>query len=489
MSTKATTPNKPRMLRVSDLRRELQSLLLGAEMAHKADIQTYSCGHLSPYALSQTQPHRRRTEEPIWEMSEDREKDEEEGLSPSPFTQRLQRETKMAANIEKMTEAMFDFTVAKGLKPTVLKPGQHESLTDTQRGTKGEEGEERERRKTSLKMVLDTSELFLVKPSIASRTKPPGGVEGNQNRYWFTQSHLGGLTKKDQMRMMRHFDRQVLRKQDLRDRNWISGNKAAEVYEWKLEKELRRLSDQSWPSRDRLGVFSDVFNNVCEGSPVFRDILREIKTDYDLYLNSILDSQTSLEDLSELAPLGGLALVGAEDLEEAGKEVSRLGEEAQRALEENDRVRNQFQNARDRVMEIPEDKGIRKEATRKEATLPGLMRPGEEAVSFIDRVQPKRRQVWIMWEEVQLLQKELKEKMVSIITTGATERCIRDSKGEIMRLLASNERFRNTNKDLESNLNMILNRVKASKDVKAEVWDKIWTALLHEEATTQPLVN
>ncbi|XP_064863890.1 uncharacterized protein C6orf118-like [Oncorhynchus nerka] len=487
MSTRATDPNKPRMLRVSDARRALQSLLLGAEMAHKADIQTYSCGHLSPYALSQNQPHRRRTEEPIWEMSEvqDREKGEEEGLSPCPFTQRLQRQTKMAANIEKMTEAMFDFTVAKGLKPTVLKPGQHESLTGTQRGTKGEEGEERERRrKTRLKMVLDTSELFLVKPSIASQTKPPGGVEGNQDRYWFTQSHLGGLTKKDQMRMMRHFDRRVLRKQDLRDRNWISGNKAAEVYEWKLEKELRRLSDQSCPSRDRLGVFSDVFNNVCEGSPVFRDILREIKTDYDLYLNSILDSQTSLEDLSELALLGGLAIVGAEDLEEAGNEVSKLGEEAQRALEENDRVRNQFQNLRDRVMEIPDDEGL-----HKEATLPGLLRPGEGPISFIDRVQPKRRQVWIMWEEVQLLQKELKEKMVSIITTGATERCIRDSKGEIMRLLASNERFRNTNKDLESNLNMILNRVTTSEDVKAEVWDKIWTALRHEDDRTQPLVN
>ncbi|XP_071247474.1 uncharacterized protein C6orf118-like [Salvelinus alpinus] len=487
MSTKATTPNKPRMLRVSDGRRELRSLLLGAEMAHKADIQTYSCGHLSPYALRQTQPHRRRTEEPIWEMSEvqDREKDEEEGLNPSPFTQRLQRQTKMAANIEKMTEAMFDFTVAKGLKPTVLKPGQHESLTGTQRGMEREEGEERERRrKTSLKMVLDTSELFLVKPSVASQTKPPGGVEGNQDRYWFTQSHLGGLTKKDQMRMMRHFDKQVLRKQDLRDRNWIRGNKAAEVYEWKLEKELRRLSDQSCPSRDRLGVFSDVFNDVCEGSPVFRDILREIKTDYDLYLNSILDSQTSLQDLSELAPLSVLALVGAEDLEEAGNEVSRLGEEAQRALEENERVRNQFQNGRDRVMEIPEDTGL-----RKETTLPGLMNPGEGAVSFIDRVQPKRRQVWIVWEEVQLLQKELKEKMVSIITTGATERCIRDSKGEIMRLLASNERFRSTNKDLESNLNMILNRVRTSEDVKAEVQDKIWTALRHEDDRTQPLVN
>ncbi|CDQ87466.1 unnamed protein product [Oncorhynchus mykiss] len=126
---------------------------------------------------------------------------------------------------------------------------------------------------------------------------------------------------------------------------------------------------------------------------------------------------------SELALLGGLAIVGAEDLEEAGNEVSRLGEEAQRALEENDRVRNQFQNVRDRVVETPDDEGL-----HKEATLPGLLRPGEGPISFIDRVQPKRRQVWIMWEEVQLLQKELKEKMVSIITTGATERCIRDSK-------------------------------------------------------------
>ncbi|CAB1311747.1 unnamed protein product, partial [Coregonus sp. 'balchen'] len=319
MSTKASTPNKPRRLRVSDV--------------------------------------------------QEREKDEEEGLSPSPLTQHLQRQTKMAANIEKMKEAMFDFTVAKGLKPKVLKPEQHESSTGTQRGTKGEEGEERERRKTRSKMVLDTSELFLVKPSVASQTKPPGGVEeGNQDRYWFTQSHLGGLTKKDQMRMMKHFDRQVLGKQDLRDRKWISGNKAAEVYEWKLEKELRRLSDQSRPSRDRLGVFSDVFNDVCEGSPVFRDILREIKTDYDLYLNSILDSQTSLEDLGQ-------------------RIWRRLGTRCPGWGRRHRGVRNQFQNARDRVMEIPDDKGL-----RKEATLPGLMRPGEGAVSFIDRVQPKRRQ-------------------------------------------------------------------------------------------------
>lgn len=41
--------------------------------------------------------------------------------------------------------------------------------------------------------------------------------------------------------------------------------------------ELEKLSAQSCPSRDRLVVFSDVFDDVCEGSPVFGRILREIK--------------------------------------------------------------------------------------------------------------------------------------------------------------------------------------------------------------------
>lgn len=44
-----------------------------------------------------------------------------------------------------------------------------------------------------------------------------------------------------------------------------------------LTQGLKKLSGLSWPSRDRLAVFSDVFDDVCEGSPVFGRILREIK--------------------------------------------------------------------------------------------------------------------------------------------------------------------------------------------------------------------
>lgn len=41
--------------------------------------------------------------------------------------------------------------------------------------------------------------------------------------------------------------------------------------------ELQKLSAQSWPSRDHLVVFTDVFDDVSEGSSVFGRILREIK--------------------------------------------------------------------------------------------------------------------------------------------------------------------------------------------------------------------
>ena len=48
-----------------------------------------------------------------------------------------------------------------------------------------------------------------------------------------------------------------------------------------------------------------------------------------------------------LAPLEALeegGIEGAAELQEACQEVSRLGEEARRALEENDRYRGQLQN-------------------------------------------------------------------------------------------------------------------------------------------------
>ena len=55
-------------------------------------------------------------------------------------------------------------------------------------------------------------------------------------------------------------------------------------------------------------------------------------------------------------------------------------------------------------------------------------RQAEACVGPLDRVQPHRRQVWDTWQEVQQLETEIRDTMVSTITTSAIERCIRDTK-------------------------------------------------------------
>lgn len=48
-------------------------------------------------------------------------------------------------------------------------------------------------------------------------------------------------------------------------------------------------------------------------------------------------------------------------------------------------------------------------------------------LSSIAQVEAKRQQVWKVWNEVQSLQKDIRETMVSTVTTSALENCIRDS--------------------------------------------------------------
>ncbi|KAM4607888.1 uncharacterized protein C6orf118-like [Polymixia lowei] len=441
-----STPRKPKP-RCSDVHSDLRRLLLATEAGHKADIHTYCSGHLGPLSLTSKQPHQ-KTKQCFWMMSQG---GEEAAYPP------LLQQTGVLANIKKMRDSLSHFTAATALAESKFWGPKQEETADSSPRT------DRKEEVTPPKMALNISDSLLVTAKTQARTKLPLCEEEGQHRFWLAHSHQAGLTKKGQLRTMQRFGRQVIGKQDLWERNRMAGGKAAEMHEKKLRKELRKLSVQSWPSRDRLTVFSDVFDDVCDGSPIFGGILREIKKDYDLYLNSIMASQSSLQDMSLMTPLEEMdhGIVKPEDLEEAEKEVSRLEEEARRTLEENDRVRNEFQNLK--AMRDPEDT---------ERPLPGLLQDDGITVSSVDRLQSKRIQVWNMWKEIQQLEREIKEKMVSVITTAATERSIRDSKAEIMRLLASNDRLKNTNKDLENNINIVLNREKASAALRQAVWEK-----------------
>ncbi|KAA8583939.1 hypothetical protein FQN60_015147 [Etheostoma spectabile] len=399
-------------------RSDIQRLLLAAEAGQKDDILTYSSGHLGPRCLNQSQPHR-DTKQSFWSMSQSLKE------TPKPLKSQLTR-TKALVYVKKkeMKVCPPKFSTGTALvKSEILKSRQDKASHCSSHADKREDG-------SLPKIVYCSSNSLPIQPRAFSQNKSKylSDLEGKQQFVQEGQNNDGQLKKKQQ------FGRKVIAKQDL----W-AGIHVAEMHERKLQKELSRLSVHSWPSRDRLAVFSDVFDDVCEGSPVFGRILREIK---------LLD--TSLKDL-------GNGKVRQMELEDAEKEVFRLEQEARRALEENKRVRNESQNVP--AIIGPEDSDM------KNPYVSGLQD------SCTNNLQSKRLQVLNTWREIQQLEEEIKEKLVSSVTTTATAGRIKDLK------------------DLENNINMVLDREKASKAIRRMLWDKIHCDLqtesnkLHQQVT------
>ncbi|KAL4641282.1 hypothetical protein GN956_G11923 [Arapaima gigas] len=311
---------------------------------------------------------------------------------------------------------------------------------------------------------LNHTELLLFKPNCAVE---PGG---SQARCWMTRSHLAGLTRKEQLRMMQELEQHVLKKWDLWEPVWMSSSREAKRLERRLEKELQKLRGEEQLSRERLQVFSALLEDLCCRSHVFGDSLREIKREYDLYLNSLGSTSDLMPDQMDTLGCVGSGVAGMQELEEARKEVSRLTEEVRGALEENNRVRQEIQSLQGQT---PEDKGVCRETVQDRQKL-------KECPAYsVAQVQLRAHQVWRMWEEVQNLKKEMKEEMVPKVTVSVTEQRIRESKADIRKLLKSNRHLQKGNKNAERDISAVFTRSKAKDEMKEELWDKIWTALGH----------
>uniref|UniRef100_A0A4W3GZU4 Translin-associated factor X-interacting protein 1 N-terminal domain-containing protein n=1 Tax=Callorhinchus milii TaxID=7868 RepID=A0A4W3GZU4_CALMI len=199
-------------------------------------------------------------------------------------------------------------------------------------------------RSSFLSEELKLAELMLLK----SRSLRCGTYHSEHDRgqYQFVKSYVAGVTKKDQFNKFVAFEKTILRKQDILDKNVISGHKAVEQHEWKLSQELMKIGDIKGPNFIRLRIFSDVFEDICRDSPSFCIILREIKAEYDGYLASILESQPSDQCKNFLAQFQGMdsRTVRTHHVEEAQQEVSRLEQKAKIALGWNDQRRTELEN-------------------------------------------------------------------------------------------------------------------------------------------------
>lgn len=191
--------------RRSDMQSKLKQLLHSVEKAHKADIQTYSSGHLAPNSLTH-KPLYCRPLKPNW----NKPKRKDVGLS------QLQKRSKMEANVEETTDALHSFTIAPKLQdPGIQKRPESSTSTD-------------------LRGDLGMAELA----NLRKAKQVPSCTESDtveQDSRWFTHSHEAGLTWRDRLCQRQRFDTQVLKTKDLTTRKCLSGREAAKRHERKLQ--------------------------------------------------------------------------------------------------------------------------------------------------------------------------------------------------------------------------------------------------------------
>ncbi|XP_064173446.1 uncharacterized protein C6orf118-like isoform X2 [Anguilla rostrata] len=391
----------------SDGRRELRALLLRVEEAHRADILTYCSGHLNPNRRPQKTPNGTVTaKEPKWTGSSAPEK----GAVPRPPA-RIQPE------VERRKNGLAIATVTAAAAPVTLDPPQSE----------------RGRKRPC--HPLDPTRALLLRASRSGETGLAAGEPEDRSCLAVAESLIAGVTRGDRLQTRRRFERSVLETPDLREPKGLGRGKAAEKQEERLEQVLKELCAEPQLGRERLHLFSSVFGDVCSGSQVFGDILREIKPGP--------------------APAG--------DLEEVREEVLRLEHDARKALVDNDQARMELKRERDQVQQM---NGEQKQVDQQDP------KQGEILVSPSDQVLQKRRQVRTVLEEVRLLESVIRKQMAPKDAVRATERCIRDLEAEIMALSTSNEHLCEANEELQRSISSLLDKEKITSEMQKEFWGR-----------------
>ncbi|XP_047207368.1 uncharacterized protein C6orf118-like isoform X1 [Girardinichthys multiradiatus] len=417
-------------------RSDVHRMLLAADAAQKADIFTYSSGHLGPRSLDQSPPAE-EAKPCFWKTSQRKE----EGIK--------RRQAQMLGCVRKKENTSgAAFVDAEVLRSKRDQARDYSSHAGTRKDTSPTET-----------AYSSSNSLSLPLKDVSQKESNCSSVQANL-QFSLNDSNHETLDNEGQVEVKLRFEKADTAKQDVRE-----GPKVAEVCKRKLQKELKKLSGLSWPSRDRLAVFSDVFDDVCEGSPVFGRILREIKAEYDLYINHLMDSHSSRDNVTLQAliqDIGEIKISDKDKVDYAEKEVCRLEEEVRGTLEENKRVQDELNN----LLAVIQQSSIKNTSLSR----------NEDSGAAIDHtsiVQFRRLQVLNVLEEIQQLEGELQTKLASTVAAAASERRVKDLKTETINLIASNDRLRTINKDLQKNISLVLDRERPRRAITQMLWSEI----------------
>ncbi|XP_073527526.1 uncharacterized protein C6orf118 homolog isoform X2 [Phyllobates terribilis] len=281
----------------------------------------------------------------------------------------------------------------------------------------------------------------------------------------FLPAYVTGLTKSDQFSMFLQLDREILQKKDMSKD--LYKNMTVERDEKKLTKKLMNIAHIRPPHFARLQIFSETFEKICKDSSMFGSILKEIKTAYDVYVNDLLDAQSSSQHEILLSEIAGMKKrpVKTEDVEEVTQNVRVLEHKALIALERNDQLRSDLEaelrtavNSETVSDKVPSLHSRESEPTSEQC----LTSETEEFVA-------KRREVLKLLMQVNDLEENIKKNLTHALNTQATEQYIEDIQTEAVKIKSSNDFLHRANKDLDFEIKRVLMKQKLTLEKQEEI--------------------
>ncbi|XP_062911221.1 uncharacterized protein C6orf118-like [Mobula hypostoma] len=438
----------------------LRQLLRGCERAQKADILAYSFGHLNHRNLYKIPGQHEGSAS--WQSAKTSTlKKEKNALTQRSSEKKGKKMSDGMADLGRRSVLPIlpaancsDNSDRNAARVSQCAPDNTSFRCSATSGTKEQMPQDH-----FVNEEFDLTTLMLVKPQ-QQKCAPP---HGNRDQYQFVECYLAGVTKADQFRKLLEFEKRVLMKQDLLDRDIMSGYKAVVKHEWKLAHELMKLGHLPAPNLKRLQVFSDVFEDICRDSTMFHKILSEIKVEYDTYLMSLLESQPTNQHKTLQAQFQMMKNrpVKTHHVEEAYQRVLNLEKEAKLALQRNDELRNELER------ELPKP--------RQQDVQP-IMKPIKtkgHQLSDTEKIVLLRNRIDQTNAQIQELESELKNSMVPSAVTNAMQSSLRDSQGEVAKLQQSNAFLHRKIAAFENYIENILNEHKVSKSVRESFWQMV----------------
>ncbi|KAJ7342186.1 hypothetical protein JRQ81_009611 [Phrynocephalus forsythii] len=473
-------------------RYSLTHLLDQVEKAHKAEIQLYTSGHLNHNKLFRPQGLLRRNywgsaQKPALLLRRP------QFMAPSQASQKTKHSFTSDTDTPPPTHARSASYLcwqpraskAPSVAPANV-PVSGAPLTIQRKEVPEEEEEEEGEglfKRQLIREELDVPEMRILK------TKPVKNsricvLKETSDEYQFFPSYLADVTKTDQYYKFMQFQKDVIGKQDLLENDYV-GSKSAERHERKLAQALRNICDCTRPHFYRVQAVGDVFEDICSSSWIFGDILKEVKNEYELYMVILLDALPTMQYRTLQNEVKGMEkrTVMTYEIEEHRHNVQVLVQKAKSALARNEEY---FHSVLHSLLECglhlalkaagqdqhscPNNHGFLALAEKKKVESDIAVSP---FLSTAELLTSLRHQIIMKWEEIQAMEKEIKDTMTFAGMVNIREKTVKELEGEASKLQGSNKFLKKQIKDVEQTITTTLKRQKFTTDSQRFLWDLV----------------